>query len=255
MPSLRELQVEFATALFVGGTCCEPLLSHCAGTTVFATRGLDAYRSSVLANLSAAVISTYPVVESIVGHDFLAAAARRYALERPSTSGDLNAFGHDFDDFLQHDSQAATLPYLPDVARLEWLVQQVYGAADAPPQDLSLLATTPAEEWGMLCFQLDPGHACLASLWPIAHIWKVNQTNFSGDFLVDFNQAQTILVHRRSTGIQVEELNPGEHEFLLALKSGLNLESAVESAARAENFDLQATLQRFIGNGLLRQAF
>ena len=253
MSALRELQSDFAAAVFGGDSA--RLLRHCGGAGGRAEQGIAAYRRSVLANLAGAVQATYPLIEAIVGAAFLAAACRRYALARPSRSGDLNAYGSDFDDFLGQDEAAASLPYLPAVARLEWQVQQVYAAADGPAQDLALLAATAPEAWGELCFELDPAHAVLASDWPLARIWQVNQPGYAGDSAVDFDQAQTVLVQRRGQGIAVDPLSCGEADLLRALAAGQSLALAVAAAAEQAEFDLQSALGRFIANALLRQAY
>ncbi len=252
MPSLRELQGEFAAAVF-GGEAPPGLLVWCAGS--HPQRGLEAYRRSVLANLAAAVRTTYPVVGAIVGEAFLDAAARRYALGHPSASGDLNAYGSDFGDFLAAFAPAASLPYLPDVARLEWLVLAVYGREDAPIQDLSLLTSTPPDRWSDLHFRLDPAHEVIASRWPLVRIWEVNQTGYAGDFRVDFDAAQVALIHRREAGTVVETLARGEYRLLRALADGASLGAAVGEAAGEEAFDLQSTLRRFIACGLIRRVY
>jgi hypothetical protein len=252
MPSLRELQSSFAAAVFSGGEAPGEFLSCCTGSQV--ERGLQAYRNSVLANLAGAVRMSYPVLQRIVGQAFLDAAIRHYVLERPSTSGDLNAYGGDFDAFIDAYEPAAELPYLPDVARLEWQVQCLYGMADAPAQDLALLASTQPEHWGDLHFRLDPAHTVLASHWPLARIWDVNQPGYDGNFQVDFDVPQTVLVHRRLDGTVVERLDDGECVLIDALAAGASLAEAVEQAARHETFELQAALQRFVTNGLIRQA-
>jgi len=256
MSALRELQTDFAAAVFGAGLADAALLAHCAGDPARAAQGIAAYQRSVLANLAAAVQATYPLIENIVGREFLATASRRYAQAIPSLSGDLNAYGDHFADFLAGDAASEHLPYLPDVARLEWLIQQVYGTADAPSQDLSRLATTPPQAWGELRFLLDPAHAVLASRRPVVRISEVNQPAYVGDFAVDFGQAEIALIHRRPTGIAVERLSVGEHALLLALHQDETLAVAVDKAVAAETaFDLQAALQRFIGNGLLRLAY
>lgn len=256
MSALRELQSTFAAAVFAGDSQLGGLLAHCAGDPARAALGIEAYRRSVLGNLASAVQATYPVLENIVGREFLAAACRRYALTYPSVSADLNAYGDQFADFLGTYEPAKNLPYLPDVARLEWLIQQVYGAEDAPPQDLSRLATMAPEAWGELRFELDPAHASLVSRWPVVRIWEVNQPGYAGEFEVDFEQPESALIQRRPPGISVEALSPGEHALLLALQAGETLACAVESAVAGEaQFDLEACLQRFIGNALLRRVF
>lgn len=254
MSALSELQTDFAAAVFGAGTDAA-LLARCAGDPARAALGIAAYRRSVLANLAAAVQATYPLIENIVGREFLAAACRRYAQAYPSSSGDLNAYGEQFAEFLTGHAVSENLPYLPDIARLEWLIQQVYGTADAPSQDLSRLAATPSEAWGELRFRLDPAHAVLVSRWPIVRIREVNQPTYADDFQVDFEQAEIALIHRRPAGIAVERLSPGEHALLLALHQDETLAIAVDQAIAAETaFDLRAALQHGIGNGLLRQA-
>ena len=252
MSALRELQTNFADAVFTEDCT---LLAHCAGNPGRVAQGIAAYRRSILSNLATAVQATYPVLESIVGRAFLAAACQRYAQSYPSSSGDLNDYGGHFDEFLAADANAASLPYLPDIARLEWLIQQVYGATDAAPQDLSVLASTPQERWGELRFALDPAHALQHSRWPIVRIWQINQPNYDDEFTVDLDRAEIALIHRQALGIAVEAISAGEQALLLSLAAGKTLSEAVESAIAAEmDFDLQTALQRFIGSGLLRRA-
>jgi len=254
MPSLREMQLDFVEAIFKGGSHLDGLLAHCMGPISLAEQGLAAYRRSVLGNLSVAVQTTYPVLQSIVGHDFLVAAAHAYAQQRPSQSGNLNDYGSDFDAFIADFEPAKTLPYLPDVAKLEWLVQKVCGAEKSTDQDLALLISTPPENWGSISFKMDPAHALLQSKWPVARIWEVNQTGYAGDLGVDFSVAQTVLVHRRPVGVAVDMLSPGEMEFLLAISEGNTLDRAVDTASRFKSFDLEVSMQHFIANGLFRQA-
>jgi len=255
MSALRELQTHFAAAVFSGPSATEKLLAHCDDSRGLARRGIEAYRSSVLANLAGAVQATYPVVEAIVGKAFLVAAVHRYVETSPSLCGDLNAYGGDFDVFLAAYEAAASLPYLPAVARLEWQVQQVYAAADAPPQQLSRLATTAPEDWGGLRFDLDPAHAVLAADWPLARLWEVNQPGYEGDFAVDFHQAQTVLIQRQPQGIAVTALAAGDEALLKALAAGKTLADAVDEAAASADFDLSTSLQIHMASGLLRRAF
>jgi hypothetical protein len=256
MPSLAELQRDFAAAVFCPAEDGTALRRHCAGANERVAAGIAAYRRSVLLNLASAVEATYPLLRQIVGEAFLAEAARRYALAYPSHSGDLNAYGGDFDTFLATYPPAAELPWLPAVAELEWRVQQVYAAPDPQPVDLTRLAQTPPEGWDALHFRLDPGHSILPSRWPLARIWAVNQPDYGGEMAVDFSQAETVLIHRRGYVTAVEPLAPGEAAWLQALGEGVPLAEAVTTAVMADAaFDLLAALERHVGNGLLRSVW
>lgn len=255
MPSLHELQTQFSHAIFGPQTASSTLLAHCSGAPEQAQRGLSAYRESILANLAGAVYASYPTLETIVGADFLRALCRRYALHSPSDSGDLNRYGEEFDLFLADQPEVAELPYLPAVARLDWLIQTI-AAAQEMPQDLSRLVDLPPEHWNRVCFTLDPAHACLASSWPIATLWRVNQPDYDGDFQVDFSMAETVLVQRRPHGIVVERLSAANYLVLRQLAAGKTLGEAVESVTeQGASFDLTTALTDWIEQAIVRHAY
>ncbi len=252
MPSLREVQGDFAAAMFAQDPdAMARLLGHCRSPDEKTLRGIVAYQDSILTNLAMAVQTSYPLIEVIVGSEFLAAAARSHARQYPSRSADLNRYGHDFAEFIECFAPAASLPYLGDVARLEWSVQQVGLAADAPPSDLSGLLSTAPDTWGELRFRLDPAHAVLRSSWPVWRLWEVNQTGYDGDPVVDFSEAQSVLV-RRSSAVVVEKLEDTEAAVLASLGQGASLEAALEER---EEFDLSVFLQRHITSGLIRGTY
>lgn len=253
MSALREMQETFAAAVFGDGLARQRLLNHFVHpANRGAEQGLDAYQASIRANLAAALTATYPLVQAIVGPDFFAAAARAYAMQVPSRSGDLNDYGDEFDRFLAAYAPAATLAYLPDVARLEWCIQQVHTAPAAPGQDLAALADIDGAHWGGLCFRLDPGHRLLASAWPLARIWAVNQPGYEGDFTVDFAQGQSVLVQRQAEGVRVIALTTSEYRFLEVLGQGRALAEAVAVALEHDpDFDLGAVLHTHLGSGLI----
>lgn len=249
---LNTLQQRFADALFapLDRACCAPLLSHCAGDPARAWAGLQAYRNSVLGNRVGALTATYPICGAIIGEAVMAAAAHRHGRATPSRGGDLNAYGQHFADFLATYPPTAPLPYLPDVARLEWLALGVEGAADAPPRDLRRLADTPPEAWETLHWELNPAHAWLHSPWPLARIWALHQPGYGGDFTVDFGQAppRAFLLLRGETGITVSEHDPATAIFLQTLARTGNLGEALAATPPP---DLGQTLDFLVRSGLL----
>ncbi|WP_071651562.1 MNIO family bufferin maturase, partial [Duganella phyllosphaerae] len=100
---------------------------------------LTLYRGNLAATATKALAAAYPVIAALVGHAFFGALARAYVRAQPSQDGDLNRFGAQLGDFLDDFPPAATLPYLADMARLEWAVHRAHYAADAAP----VTATAP----------------------------------------------------------------------------------------------------------------
>jgi len=179
-------------------------------------------------------------------------------LAHPSTSGDLNVYGHDFGAFLASYPHSRELPYLPDVARLEWAIDEASRAADGsgtPEALLSALAAIPAERITTQRFALDPSCRFVASEYPVLRIWKVHQPGFEGEIAVEFDTGADWLLVRREQGVVVVARQaPGDFALLRALGNGSDLATALETArAAATNFDLGTSLQANIANRTLAE--
>lgn len=247
MPALSELQRSFSAALLHGGRHEDSLLATIGLPPAVGRQRLAAYRRSVMGNLTAALESCYPVSARVVGLPFFREAARQYILARPSRSGDLNEFGGDFAEFIGDYPYAADLPYLPDVARLEWIVQRVYYAADAASAGLEALARVKPEDYAGLRFVAAPDQSRLDSRWPVVRIWEVNQPGVDGHMAVDFSVGSQALVLRRGGRVRVEALSAGEAALFDALVAGECLgDAALRALAIDPEFDLPAALQRFV---------
>ena len=261
MPSLRELQQRFADDLRRGGTS--------APTSVRASGGgagerMAVYSRTIRSTYRNAMAATYPAVRRIVGTSFFDGAVDAYVEAHPSRSGDLNEYGDVFGDFLRGYERAVELPYLPDVARLEWAIDEANRAADsdfAGDAVLAALSQVAADALPELHLGLEPSCRLIASAFPLFRIWQVNQPGYDGELRVDFTAGPHHLRIRRETnagcpegteqsGIAVERIDAGHFEWLSALVQGATLAEALERAVDADSaFDLQAALQTFIGDG------
>jgi len=226
MRSLPETQRAFGAAILGGG-----------GPAAMAV-----YRGNVFGNWSGALAGAYPVVQRIVGEDYFAALARRYAAAHPSASGDLNEFGRAFAQFLGEDADVQDLPYLPDVARLEWLAHRAYFAADPAPFD-------PARAGDA---RLAPACALLASDWPVAKIWNAHQPDGDPGSVQLGSGGERVLVHRPRWRPEVLALGAGDYRFLGQLGAGAGLGRALQAAIAVESgFDAGTALARWVPLGVI----
>lgn len=251
MPALRELQTRFHDAILLGEPAEEGLLACLVESGEVGRRRIAVYRHSIFGKLVDALLATYPVLARIVGLPFFRAAAQAYVRQYPSESGDLNEYGEQFAEFIATWPHGRELAYLPDVARVEWQVQQVYYAAEATA-DLSVLAACPPQEYGTLRFTLAPAFVRMDSALPLADIWRVNAADYCGDMAVDFSVGARLLLRRANGQVLVETVGADEAAFIDALAAAASLETATTAALAADaDFDLGAGLARFIGNGIL----
>jgi hypothetical protein len=171
----------------------------------------------------------------------------------PSRSGNLDDYGAEFAQFLSEFPGAAKLPYLPDVARLEWEWQQVFNAAEHTPLAAKRLAQVPPRQYPQLQFTLHPAARLLASDFPVQRIWQVNQPDYDGDQSVDLRFGGVMLLIKRSGHrIEIEPLTRSEWTFLHALAEERTLAQSCELVfAMAPDFDVSATLRRFVADDVL----
>lgn len=253
MPSLRELQQGFADAVL--GPPGTPPPFGVVPSALGAAR-IAVYRTALFANYRNALSATYPVVKRLTGAAFFHTAVDAFVRAHPSRSGDLNIYGDRFGDFLVTYAPAAELPYLPDVARLEWAIDEAQRAPDgmrAPDAVLAALSAMSAESLPGVRLGLDASCRLLTSAYPILRIWQVNQADHVGEDRVTLDQgADRILVRRDAQRAALERLPIGDFAWLEALARALPLASAIDAAQSADaNFDLGTALRTHIATGTI----
>ena len=234
MSALAELQRSFIDAIFADGAASRP--------------GLEIYRRNVLANLRHALAATYPVVQRLVGEAFFSEAAAVFARACPSRSGDLHEFGESFAAFLETYPPARPVPYLGDVARLEWACHRSHHAADGEPFDFAaLVQASPAG----LRFRLSPAVRMVDSPHPIAAIWEANQPDNDG-CPARTEGPNAVLVWREGYAVRVTRLEAFEREFLARIARGATLEEASAALSDTEmSRFLSEALARYVARGIL----
>ncbi len=237
MSTLAELQRDFAAALF--------------GASPPADVRVAIYRRNVLANLHNALAETYPVVRRLVGEAFFREAAARFARSAPSASGDLNLYGAGFAAFLESYAFARDLPYLPDVARLEWACHECFHGLDGATLDLAALARVSPERHGEIRFTLHPAVRLVASAHPVMALWEANQPERDGTPGRDAGPDH-VLVRREGLAVRLRRVEAHEWRFLEGLARGARLDEAIEGAdpAHAEAL-LGEALGRFAADGVI----
>ncbi|HKY03113.1 MAG TPA: DNA-binding domain-containing protein [Burkholderiales bacterium] len=251
MSEYGRLQSRFAAALS-SRDAIPDAIPQFMGDAMSVENRLALYRGNVLAARTKALTAAYPVVAQLVGDEFFEALAARYMRSHPAISGDLNEYGSAFGDFLTHFDAVAELPYLPDVARLEWQAHRSHYAADSEAMTLEQIAEIPAATQVEIRFILRPTCALLRSDYPIAAIWQVHQPRYTGSMDIDLDSGSHFaLAHRPQWRVEVRALTVGEYFFLNSLNDDEPLGHAVEIALMQDaTFDLNASLAQAFSDRL-----
>lgn len=132
-------------------------------------RGLAAYQANGHDSAERSLRAAYPVVQALVGDESFALIARDLWHHQPPVRGDLACWGDGLPGFLAASPQLADVPYLADVARVEWALHRAAGAADAAADPASFEALTRLDP-DTLTLRLAPGSTLIESPWPVASL-------------------------------------------------------------------------------------
>jgi hypothetical protein len=245
MASLRELQLGFVQA--IRDPHYAPRFGrHLRQHGVRNAQRIQIYRNNGLAALQAALEAVYPVVARLVGTAFFQAAARDYIRSEPSRSGDIHAYGGHFARHLANLPAARELPYLADVARLEWIYHSLFHSRRVPALRVEALREVPEARYAALRLRLQPASRLFVSPYPVLRIWQVNRDDWQGDDTVRLDEGGVrLLALRAADGIHFIALSTGEYTLLQALGAARPLGEAGERALACEpELDIGAVLQR-----------
>lgn len=247
---LADLQHRFARAALQGPLTVPDGIRRDGGP--LRERRFGVYRNNVKASLAAALAARFPVVERLVGEEFFTAMALVFIERDPPHSPVLAEYGGNLADFLEGFEPTADLPYLPDIARLEWARHVAFHSADASPADLARLAELPPETLGCVRLGLHPAMAVIASPWPIVSVWTTNTHDATPEAPAADWTGETALVTRPHLEVLLHRLPPGTDRLVTELARGVALGAATEAASRAhEGFDLATALSTLFGAGAI----
>lgn len=248
--ALRDLQAAFA-AYLVGADRAE-LAAEVVGDTIAAAARLRVYRHHVFESLGAALAATFPTVQAVVGADFFRGLARAFVGQSPPCQPVLAEYGAGFPAFVGGHDAIRDLPYLADVARLDWALNLAFHASVGGGLTAADLAAIPADRLPVLRLGLAPGTFLVASPYPLDRIWLASQPGAAADPVDLAAGGARLLVLRKPDDAAFVALSTGEAAFVAGLGEGLSLE---EAACRAgTDFDLSACFARLLGLGVLAAA-
>lgn len=214
---------------------------------------VDIYHNNYRGNLQDALASAYPVAKQIVGAAFFRRLAQQYISRYPSRSGNLHDYGGEMSAFMAEMAPLHHLPYLADVAALDWACHLAYYAPDAAVFDLARLQAIAADQYPELRWTCHPSCRVLYSPYPLLEIWQTHQPCAPEDFKIDLDSGGGhVLVRRHNNEVTVSALPSAPAQWMQSVQSGATLGAATSAVLAAfPDFDLPDSLSGFIAQGIL----
>jgi len=242
-PTFAELQQSLATLVLDG---CDVGLAHRVAVPpgVDVSTRLGVYSGGYPARLREALLEAFPAVAKILGDGSLASMVARYRPQVPTGWCNLNYVGRALPNFLLSDRLAEELPFLPDLARLEWCVVECFHARVGEPFDLATTASWELEDWATVRIAFQPGVALVSSPWPV-HELRAARERERSEIDVDLvGRPQSVWVYRQGFEVVTELLGEVEASIAQGLLEGRTLGDVMHQL-EAEGADAGSVLDLF----------
>ena len=206
---------------------------------------MDVYRNNVRVNRIAALSDAFANIVQLVGLDYFSALARAYVECTPAQSANLHDDGAGLPAFIRGFEPAADLPYLGDVADVDWLLHRAYFAADAEPIDTAALAQLGAERFAAASIRFMPSVGLGRShLWPIADILQMHADGTPAQLGAG---GQSLLIWREGFAVRWRALAHAQADAMAALMNG----TSVQEAFSQLHDDANSLLTQLFGHRLV----
>lgn len=206
------------------------------------------HRNNIHVSLVDSLVEGFALVHAHVGDEFFRAMARAHVQQHKPRSPQLLAHGEDFPAFIAGFAPAASLPWLPDLARLELAWSASWAAADADTLKLAALKDFRAAALAQSSVQMHQAARLLRSEWPVADLWELHRSPAPDLSGIEW-QPQSVLLTRPESQVLLQRLDEAAADFTAALFAG---KSIADSAALAPQIDAGALLAKLLADGAIQ---
>ena len=213
------------------------------------------YANGFVARAEEALSEVFEAVHAAVGDEAFAGLCRDYAGRFAASDYNLNFIGKEFRAFVESWSTGMNLPFLADLARLEWRVWEAFHAFHREPLTPRGIAGIPLEDWDNARILFQSSVSLVSSSWPVLDMWLVRR-QLSGDFKALLTpRPQRILVGRKEDKVRCELLEENQYRLIEGLLAGQTLgtvcERLAEDLSSEEILPIDAWFSRWIQDGLI----
>ncbi len=177
---------------------------------------LDVYAEAYYSRLLECLELDFPALKRVLGEDIFRGLVAQYLEAHPSRTFTANSLGEQLPEFMKSYELSEELPYLPDLARLEWATVDSFFAKDHAPFDPARLDQIAADAWPRVRLKLDSSVVLLHSHW--------NVDDMSNDEKQPASEEERwLVVSRQNYKVRVQKVEPLQFRVLELLSEGMRL--------------------------------
>ena len=208
---LNQLQTQFSDALFYQHEKITETIEETQSITPL--QRLQVYRNSFIMGITEALAITYQHTSALVGEEFFNSVCRAFILNNPPLENNIMTYGLGFNEYLATLPQLTEMPYIAEMARFEWLLEQTSNAEIEDKHfDTTQLALVPENQLGQLLFQVATQITLFESQQNISHLYQM----IISDEVIESDLDSTCYVAlKKQPDFRIELISLEQQQFLL----------------------------------------
>jgi hypothetical protein len=241
--SLVNTQAAIITAFFNPSTLSQTTHLIKSDQRLTVEQRLGIYRHSIQGILGQHLRAVYDVVAQLVGAEFFEYLTEVHIDQSPPSSTALSEYGEGFSSTLLNHPALKNMPWIAEVARLEWARSQAWQGVNQAPRSFNDLSNLSEAEYNQVVLQLPDSAQLLESNYAIYDVWLAHQNNECLDKphleSIDLSQPNSILIYR--VGKQLHQYKMNNQQQLNFIKA-IQYKSTLEQLADEFNEYLNEVL-------------
>ncbi len=254
MLPLREVEKKLQSHLLVGDPTISAAITGASAEQV--AERLAIYSNGYRWRLLEALETDYLLLQKFLGEEIFASVGYAYLEAYPSRHFSVDLVGQHLAKFLEETKPYNEQPYLSELTRFIWVLNQTIDAADAPVIVAADLAAVPQDSWPDMRLLFHPSLMILFCEWNVTAVWRALVNEQQPPAFIKLAEPAAVIVWRKAIQSFYNMLDQKEAWALQCLQQGATFDvmcegllqwySEAEVAQQAVNL-----LLRWINDGMV----
>lgn len=209
-------------------------------------QAFNLYHSIYEARLTEVLMSHFPAVRWVLGKDLFNKICHKYVETQPSVTYNLHSYGNTFPEFLKEDHDSKAIPFLYDLARLEWTLKEVQDRpSPSPLPGKHIEELLHSEDFKV---QFIDAMEIFESPYAVYDIWDQRMSSAYQFEDINWNRSESLLVYKDQKKLCLIRIDALEAEVLKELKEGSSVSSALADFSSLLSPDKIAEFYQVLAN-------
>jgi len=215
---------------------------------------LSVYAEAYFSRLLEVLGNDFSTTRKALGDEFPKVCAAYLELH-PSRSPNIENIGARFPTFLRAYPRTSEIPYVHDIADLEWRKIEAFYAPDSEKINLNSLQGTPESAWPGATFEIDPSVRLMSFDYPIDSLCEIDDDEKFEMAKESLKKERIfVLIQKQNDWPVVKRVEQNQYLVITSIREGRNLSDILSGLSEVDEStspEVMGWFSQWIQSGLI----